>query len=216
MGRRCLLAYSRGKDALASLLRLRRHFDAITCYYMDLVPGLSFVEESLAYQRKKLGITIHVFQHPATVRMLRESVFQPPDRAAALRRTQLPTLKVDDIQEAAGEVAGDESLFAAIGLRRCDGYMRRLTIDKHGAVNNRKRTFFPVFDLTVAQVRESLAAEGIALPDDYRMFGRTFDGINAQYLIPIKRDYPADYARVLDVFPLADIEVWRAERWARK
>ena len=50
------------------------------------------------------------------------------------------------------------------------------------------------------------------LPVDYHMFGRTFDGIDYRFLAPLKKNRPADYQKVLDWFPLAEMEVWRYER----
>jgi len=43
-----LLAFSCGKDAIATWLECRKHFERIVPFYMYLVPGLSFVEDSLA------------------------------------------------------------------------------------------------------------------------------------------------------------------------
>lgn len=43
-----LLAFSTGKDAIAAWLAVRDSFEAVHPYYLYLVPGLEFVEESLA------------------------------------------------------------------------------------------------------------------------------------------------------------------------
>jgi hypothetical protein len=41
------------------------------------------------------------------------------------------------------------------------------------------------------------------------MFGRSFDGIDYRFLEPISRLYPEDYQRILQDFPLADLELFR-------
>jgi len=43
--------------------------------------------------------------------------------------------------------------------------------------------------------------------------GISVDGINAQYLVPIKRNFPRDYQRILDWFPLLDMELYRLEKF---
>jgi hypothetical protein len=43
---------------------------------------------------------------------------------------------------------------------------------------------------------------------EYEWFGRSFDGIDWRFLAPIKQHAPDDYARILDWFPLADLEVF--------
>jgi hypothetical protein len=48
-GERALLSFSAGKDALAAALALREHYEEVVPFYMYLVPGLPFVEESLDY-----------------------------------------------------------------------------------------------------------------------------------------------------------------------
>jgi hypothetical protein len=44
------------------------------------------------------------------------------------------------------------------------------------------------------------------------MFGRSFDGLDLRFLVPLKKHRPKDYAKVLEWFPLADLEVFRWER----
>jgi hypothetical protein len=46
-----LLAFSRGKDSIATALAPRGRIDVVPFTYIH-VPGLSFVEESLAYYEK--------------------------------------------------------------------------------------------------------------------------------------------------------------------
>jgi hypothetical protein len=51
----------------------------------------------------------------------------------------------------------------------------------------------------------------------YDWMPRSFSGIHAGYLLPIKKHAPADYRKILQWMPLIDAEVWRYERagWAR-
>ena len=66
-----------------------------------------------------------------------------------------------------------------------------------------------VWDWQVAEVRDRIAAEGIDLPPDYEWFGRSFDGIDRRFLEPLSRQAPEDFARILEWFPLADLELIR-------
>jgi tRNA(Ile)-lysidine synthase TilS/MesJ len=52
-GDKTLLAFSRGKDSIAVALALRDKIEVVPFHYDDL-PGLEFVEESLAYYEKHL------------------------------------------------------------------------------------------------------------------------------------------------------------------
>ena len=68
----------------------------------------------------------------------------------------------------------------------------------------------PVYDWRKARLVDELTSAGVTLPDDYLLFGRTFDGIDYRFLEPMKRFAPDDYQRVLDWFPLADLGLLRA------
>ena len=52
---------------------------------------------------------------------------------------------------------------------------------------------------------------GVKLPVDYRLFGRTFDGLDYRFLKPLKEAYPDDYQKVLDWYPFADLEIARRD-----
>ena len=41
---------------------------------------------------------------------------------------------------------------------------------------------------------------------------RSFSGIHAGYLLPIKKHAPKDYRKILEWFPLIEAECWRYER----
>jgi len=58
---------------------------------------------------------------------------------------------------------------------------------------------------------DTIRAANIRLPVDYRWFGRTLDGLDYRFLAPLKAHAPRDYARVLEFFPLAELELFRME-----
>jgi len=58
-------------------------------------------------------------------------------------------------------------------------------------------------------IEESISKAGCGLSSEYEMFGRSFDGIDARFLQPMRERYPEDYQRVLDWFPLADLDLYR-------
>ncbi|MFD6070295.1 hypothetical protein [Amycolatopsis lurida] len=47
------------------------------------------------------------------------------------------------------------------------------------------------------------------LPIDYEWYGRSFDGLDYRFIEPLSRHAPEDYARALDWFPLAELELLR-------
>lgn len=202
-----LLSFSRGKDAIASWLALRDAGLKVIPYHLDLVPGLGFVDRSIADFERVFATPILRVTDPSFYRLLRNLVFQPPERARAIELAALPSVTYEDTEALLRHRHGRHPI--AIGTRAADSPTRRANINMHGAVNPRRDTLLPVFDWNVARVRARIAAAGISLPVDYEMFGRSFDGIDYRFLGSLRERFPEDYAVVLRWFPLASLELTR-------
>ncbi len=207
-----LLAFSTGKDAIAAWLAVREHFDRVHPYYLYLIPGLEFVEESLDYYEGFFGERIARLPHPSLHRWLNNLVFQPPERCAVIEQAGLPNHSYVDACRVLCEDKGLPNLLAADGVRAADSPMRRIAISRHGPISKRSSRYHPIWDLVKTDLVDLFRKSGARLPVDYRIWGRSFDGIDARFLVPMKRHLPRDYRRVLEWFPLAEMEVYRWER----
>ena len=208
-----MLSFSRGKDAIGAFLAIRDHFDEIVPYHLYLVPGLEFVEESLAYYERIIGRKIWNMPHPTFYKQLNSFIFHPPSHAAVIAAANLPNFSYADVHRMIAEAEGlPDSALVASGVRAADSPIRKIAFQTHGAISVSRRQFYPIWDWNKARLLETISASGIKLPVDYLWFGRSFDGIDLRFLAPLKKHAPADYRRVLEWFPLADLEVWRYER----
>ena len=104
-----------------------------------------------------------------------------------------------------------DAAYVGTGVRMADSPYRRIGIKTHGAVNHNAKRFYPIYDWVKADMIREIDASGVKLPVDYRMFGRTFDGLDYRFLNPLKEWYPEDYQRVLDWFPFAELEIARRD-----
>lgn len=216
-GRECLIAFSAGKDSLACYLWVRPRFDRVVPVYMYVVPDLEFVEEGLRYfEHNLLDEPIVRMPHPQLYRMLGQLIFQPPDRMAILAAAEMDDVGYDNalLRELVIEETGvGSTAMVATGVRAADSPLRRLGIVSHGPINRRQQTFMPIWDWRKKAVLDAINAAKLRLPVDYDLFGRSLDGIGYEYLAPIKRHFPRDYAKILEWFPLADMELYRMERF---
>lgn len=212
-----LLAFSSGKDSVVAWLRLRQIFPRVIPFYMFLVPDLHFVEVGLRYYEDYFGTKIHRVPHPSLYRMLDRDVYQPPDRLDITRRCRLPTFEHKELEQWVCEDFNLDrrKIFVATGIRAADTPHRRMFLARTGPIDWKNRRFYPVHDVNKATLILMMKKAGLKLPPDYAMFGRSFDGIGYQYLEPISRHYPKDFKRILDFFPLADLELFRASMRAR-
>jgi 3'-phosphoadenosine 5'-phosphosulfate sulfotransferase (PAPS reductase)/FAD synthetase len=215
-GEACLLSFSMGKDAICAWLAIRDQFTRVVPYYLYLVPGLEFIEDGLQYFERVMGCRIWRLPHPGLYRMLNGLVFQPPERCAIIEQAELPDFDYEDINRILKEdLALPAETFCATGVRAADSPLRYLHFKRNGAINWKQRKFYPVWDWRKAHVIEAIRNAGIKLPVDYQWFGRTFDGLDLRFLYPIKQHAPADYQRILEWFPLAELEVFRYEHRAQ-
>lgn len=209
-----LLAFSTGKDAIAAWLAIRDHFDEVVPYYLYLVPGLEFVEESLAYYERFFGCRIHRLPHPSLHRWLNALMYQAPENIAVIEQAGLPEFDYADIQRAMVQAVRPDlqnDMLVADGVRAADSPMRRIAISKNGPISFERARYHPVWDMLKADLIDMFRAHNVKLPVDYKIFGRSFDGLDLRFLMPIKKHFPRDYQKILEWFPLADIEIARYE-----
>jgi len=207
-----LLAFSTGKDAVGAWLACRPHFARIVPYYMYLVPGLEFVERSLQYYEKAFGQRILRVPHPSLYRWLNNGIFVGPDQIETIVQANLPSFEYLDMQDEIRRDAGlSPDCYTASGVRAADSPLRRISIVTHGAISHKKQQFMPIWDWKIDQLLGEIRSAGMLLSVDYRMFGRSFDGLDYRFTEPIKRHFPRDYAKICEWFPLVEAEIKRRE-----
>lgn len=209
-----ILAFSTGKDSIAAWLQMRKYFKRIVPYYCYCVPRLEFVEKSLAYYEDFFGTHIYRLPHRSLYRWLRGMVFQSPPHVTKVEALDLPGEEYDDAM--IGELVRElgrlpDGAYVGTGVRMADSPMRRVGLMTHGCINHNQKRFYPVYDWKKADLLAAFDESGVKLPPDYKLFGRTFDGIDYRFLKPIKEHYPKDYEKILEWFPLAELEIMRRE-----
>lgn len=206
-----LLAFSRGKDAIAAWLQMRKYFKHIVPLFRYCVPGgpLGFEERSLRYYEDFFETKIHRVPHPSLTRKVENLLFQAPQHCAIVENMDLP--KRWDYEATNDYVRGVSGCdaYVANGTRAVDSPLRWRTMKVHGTCNHKKREFYAVFDWRLDRLVSEISTAGVRLPVDYHLWGRTFDGIDHRFLGPLKERFPEDYERVLKWFPLADLELFR-------
>jgi hypothetical protein len=207
-----LLAFSAGKDSIAAWLAIREHFKVIP-FYRYSIPGLGFVERSLKYYEEFFGTHIIRIQHPSLTRWLNNFVFTPPERCGVIEELDFPEFNYDDQRDILCEdlKLPPNQRWIANGTRATDSLQRRTHFKCHGAINRNGRVFYPIWDWNSEGMMQEFKRSGVAMPVDYQLFGRSFDGIDFRFLNPIKDHFPEDYATILKWFPLAELEIKRFE-----
>ena len=177
---------------------------------------MSWEDESLAYYEEFFGQQIMRLPHPAFYWMLNKLQWMTPETVAVIRAMKLPYYNFATMDNLIAMEHGLSEPFCAMGIRQCDGLERRRLIQQMGVVGigerSRRRFYYPIWDWNIEQISRAILKAGVRLPADYNLFGRTVVALNYRRLREIKRQFPADYARILEWFPLAELEIFRYEQ----
>ena len=209
-----LLSFSTGKDSIATWLALRPYFRVVP-YYLYGIPDLSFINKSLKYYEEFFDTKIHQLPHPSLARKLKNMVFQAPENCELIYEANIPNINYLDQMQMVAKKTGVKNPWVATGLRAADSPMRRIVINKRGAINYNEQKFYPIWDWNKKRLINELTKANIKLPVDYKLFGRSFDGIDYRFLKPLKDNFPEDYQKVIDIFPFARLEIMRREAHIR-
>jgi hypothetical protein len=200
---------------------------------MYAVPGLSFVENAIDYYQQYFGCKIYQFPNPSVFDMMRDNVFATPDQADVYDALDYPpdiqgTTDLENsirewctgLDNPIPEHAGYGMAMTATGVRSADSINRMSTIRKYGSVNYVTGQFYPIYDFKKERMVKELREANIALPVDYTIFGRTFDGLDARFIEPLKEYNTDDYEKIKAYFGLVDVDIrrlqHRREYWANR
>jgi 3'-phosphoadenosine 5'-phosphosulfate sulfotransferase (PAPS reductase)/FAD synthetase len=206
-----MLSFSSGKDSIGCYLNMRRAgYENIVLVFLYRVPDLEFQEISLRYYEQLWNTKIVRLPHPAFYKQLWGFMYQPPSHLDIIEDHGFEPFSYDQVFAAAKLDRGlDMETWVGTGVRMADSIMRRTSIKKHGAVNYNRRQFFPIYDFSLADVIGVIKSDGVKLPIDYRIWGRSFDGFDYRFIEPLKKWFPADYEKIRAYFPLIEIELKR-------
>lgn len=215
-GRPVLVAFSGGKDAIATELALQEAGIETILAYLYLIPrgrdgvSLRFVDDALARLEDQLQKPIHRYPHSSIYRMLNALVFQPPERCAIIEAARLPEPSYEQIWDLIREDLDlPADTWCADGVRAADSIVRRASLTRHGVMKQSSHKVSPIADWLKAEVMGCISRHRIDLPVDYEWFGRSFDGIDYRFLAPIREHAPDDFERILHWYPLAELELIR-------
>jgi len=105
-----------------------------------------------------------------------------------------------------------KDIWTAVGIRAFDSVNRYGSIRMYGAHNETLRTFYPIYDYKIDDLVSLLRTGNVRLPADYKVWGKSFDGLDYRFIAGVKKHYPADYQKIRNFFPIIDVEILRYEK----
>lgn len=211
-----ILSFSGGKDSLAAMCVLEAIGTPVQMFYMQMIPGLSFVDEYLEYLEEVFGQKIMRVQHPQLYHWLRTYGGQPPHRRFLIDIIDMPEFDYPDVEQGVRRTLKlHRDTWSAVGTKIADSPNRRNSFKKYGWKRLELHKFYPVYNFKKADLINSIKRRGVLVAPDYEIFGRSYDGFDYRYLDGMRSKYPEDYRKVLEWLPLIAAEFHRVD-WARK
>jgi hypothetical protein len=198
------VALSGGKDSLVILDLCCEVFSRVEAFHMYLVRGLRSVEDPVDAAAKRRGVAVHYVPHWDMSRMFKYGVLRPHMPAA----DKLRILAQKDVERSLTAKTGIRTF--AYGERASDSFIRRFYTRENDGLRIRaeRSKLYPIWDWVDADVYAYLKAKKIPQPP---RFGgsRKQSGFSLEpdCLAWLKEHYPNDYAKVLQVFPYADVQL---------
>ncbi|MFI6168825.1 hypothetical protein ACIBCN_18740 [Nocardia sp. NPDC051052] len=206
-----VLNFSRGKDSLAVWIELHRRGIPVIPVHRAVVPGLKFVRDDLDRYEQYFGT--HIIDVPSYgfYRMLRNLVYQPPQRCAVIEAAAFPDVGRDDFDDLIRTVYADPDTWIVDGVRASDSATRLMAMKKYGPIKTQARRQSVLWDWQRAEVMNVINKAGLTLGPDYEMCGRSFDSLRYVWISQIRDRYPQDWETIRFWFPLIDLEIMRVE-----
>lgn len=193
-----LVAYSGGKDSRVVLDLCSKTFGKVVCFYLYLVPGLKFIEDQLqwAINRYKVDILQYAGMM-ALPTILKYGIYCDPSYEY---EKFLPIKEKDEFDI----VRNDTGItLIANGQRKSEGIHRRKNMSRPS-----KNVIYPIKNWNKFEVLSYCKAHDIPLPDALR---KDMSGVNLEdkTLCWLYDQYPQDFARLLQMFPYAEVPIYR-------
>lgn len=205
------IGLSTGKDSLAAALVLKKLKIEFIPFFFYHCPDLNFVEKNLIHCEDILEVKIIRMPHPMLYDYLRHQDFQPPKMIYKLAAAGFIKSHFEDMINIYLDSIGDmRNYYDVVGTRASESFNRRMQFKKQGFVTGRKISL--IADWKSSDVIEFLKDEKVPLTDDYKIWNRSFDGLKYQFLFGVKENYPDDWQKIKDLFPLIEVELFRYEQ----
>lgn len=205
----CIVSFSGGKDSWAILEMAVRVWGPknVHCYNLYIVRDLECEIQEFRKVFRRYGITVRRLPHPGLQAALRAGHLQPVP--TAFRRK----MQHADLYEYLRDITGSDWLI--FGHRMDESLQRRAMIRTSRGVIPRLRKAYPLWNWQAGDVYHYIRQCGIPIPEQFTEDDTTGFSLSSSSLLYLRDKYPGDYAKVISIFPFAEVQFLReAQRMA--
>lgn len=208
--RKATIGFSTGKDSVVGLdLLIKAGIEPLPIYFY-IVPELDFIENNIALYEKHFGVKVVRLPHPILYDYIHHQAWQPYDKALLLDTVNLGMISFEMMNKIYIESNGIKDFdYDCNCMKMADSLNRRLLLRKSPDIDHDRKIIYLAKYFADKDIYAYLKDNDIPLTDDYKIFGRSWDGISYHFLTGVHKYYPNDYAKIKEYFPLIDAELMR-------
>jgi 3'-phosphoadenosine 5'-phosphosulfate sulfotransferase (PAPS reductase)/FAD synthetase len=195
-----------GKDSIC-LLNLTYNLFEVTPVHMYIVKGLSFVESYIAWAENKYKVKFIQVPHFMLSYYLKNGTL------GIKKNKDQKIFKLMDIAENVTNNTGIK--WQIYGFKQSDGLNRRLMLRTYEdfAINRKTNKVYPLTDWKNKDCLKYIKDNRLIQPLNFGIKERSSGlDINDPIILKwVKTNYPADYNKIVSIFPECDIICWNHE-----
>jgi hypothetical protein len=208
----CTLGFSTGKDSVMGLDMLLKAGIKVLPIYCYIVPELEFVENNIKLYEDHFGVKVVRMPHPILYDYIRHQDWQPLhialDFAGSIKLKKL-TFDLINKRYLTANNLQEVYQYDANCMKMADSINRRLLLRSLPDIDEERKIMYIAKYLTDKQIFEHFKTNRIPLTEDYKIFGRSWDGLSYHFLTGVKKHYPRDYEKIRSYFELIEAEILR-------
>lgn len=190
-----------GKDSIALLELMSPHFREIVCAFMYTVPGLEHNARYIEWaQRRYPNARFVQMPHYGVYTYIREGYL------GCKRNPKQKEYDLGQLTDITRERTGID--WAFYGFKKSDSLNRRLMLQTYAmeAINEQTKKVYPLSAYKNGDVLRYIDERGLIKPESYGGHAQSSgcDVNDLNYLLYLRREWPGDLKKVLDMFPLAE------------
>jgi len=205
------IGFSTGKDSVVGLSLLKKANINVIPIYFYIVPGLEFIEKNIALYEKLFDVKVIQLPHPILYDYMRHQDWQSWQKTVDMSQIKLKKTTFKYLTSRYLETKNLNSTFIydCNCMKAADSFNRRILLTKKPYICEENKIIYLTKDFTDKDIFSYLKENNIPLTDDYKIFGRSWDGLSYHFLTGVKYYYPNDYEKIKQMFDLIDIELFR-------
>lgn len=202
LGDTCFLGFSRGKDSIASWIRLKQYFKRIIPFHCAPLPGLNLIDDSLKYYEEYFKTKIYRFIDGECLKAIASLWFQNIEDEDLIDDLNFEWWDKHYIVDHLRKKFKLPNAWCAYGINATDNFERRIYVNKLEGRVDKWKSFYPCYDFTKEYIIKVIKDNNIKLPEDYKYATRTFSGMfTLRGLENLMNGNPTDFNTIETYFP---------------